>query len=273
MKTELAVLLGLTISLGEFTSGAAVLAVETAFGASLSQDNSGTTDLLKVGYAASVNATSASAFTNPSGSDTPQALVGVDIAASVASPGNTFYQFRLVYNRSASSLDMYLFGAQGNNTVNTSLSASSNQNGSQNPDELNLAGATPLNWNNNQIKGLAFGFDAPTDYRVTLQNMTFGSTGAWVGGGTKTLTFNGGSGASGISDINNGYYLDASGLTDGFTLDGIFQALYTGSGSVDQATKLGFEVYAVVPEPATVAFGLALVGGLGLLEVRRRKIS
>lgn len=272
MKIELVVMLGLTILLGEVTSEAAVLPADTAFGASFSQVNSGTNDLLKVGYAADVNATSASAFTNPSGGDTPQALVDVAIAASVASPGNTFYQFRLVYSRGGNSLDMYLFGAQGNNTVMAPANIS-NQNGSGNPDETELTGATPLNWNNKEIKGLAFGFHAPTDYRVTLQNMTFGGTGAWVGGGTKTLTFNGGSGASGVSDINNGYYLDATGLTDSFILDGIFQAIYTGSGSVDQSTKLGFEVYAVVPEPATVAFGLALVGGLGLLEIRRRKIS
>ena len=36
---------------------------------------------------------------------------------------------------------------------------------------------------------------------------------------------------------------------------------------------MGFEVFAVVPEPATVAFGLALVGGPGLHEIRRSKIS
>ncbi len=45
------------------------------------------------------------------------------------------------------------------------------------------------------------------------------------------------------------------------------------SGLFAAGNGKSFHTYQAVPEPATVAFGLAMVGGLGLLEIRRRKNS
>ena len=69
------------------------------------------------------------------------------------------------------------------------------------------------------------------------------------------------------NDVNSStYFIAATGLSDAFTLDGVLNMTGTSKGD-------GVTIFAAVPEPATVVFGLALVGGLGLLEIRRRKIS
>lgn len=263
-------MIALTISLGELTTSAAILPAGAAFGGSLSLENTGNTDLLKLGYPANQNATSASAFPNQNPpSDDDQDNVTVSIAP------DSFYHFRLSYDQATQDLAFRIWG--GDATQAAAANFAGDADGSEQGQVLesdvyqallDAKGAAFAQQTGN-LTALAFGFYAPTDYRIELSSLTL--SGAAFVPSVSSLSFQGGAGINGVSDFLNGYVLPATGLTDGFVLDGVFQAIYTGGGTVSQSSKLGFEVYAVVPEPATVAFGLALVGGLGLMEVRRRK--
>ena len=115
------------------------------------------------------------------------------------------------------------------------------------------------------LSALVFGFNTEqAGLTVSLSDLRLvGATSLSL---PASLTFTG----TGSSDYVIGNYLfPATGLADGFDLYGTFSSL----GNPTGINGIGFQVYAVVPEPATVAFGLAMVGGLGLLEIRRRKIS
>ncbi len=251
MKTEFAVMIALSVALGELTTSAAVLPASAAFGGSF--QNAGT-DVMNLGSPASTSATSATAFVDIGSEDTtesPTITVG------------TTYRFRLTYDQASRDVTFLHLNSAGG-TLNTLTDTdvytelfNDNQGWAKNLDTLT---------------GFAFGFSAPSGYSVTVTNLTL--TGAtWVSGGpSKDLTVFTGSGANatpGASDyITGNYFLPATGLSDGFTLDGYF--VFSGSGGTG-TPLISMEVYAVVPEPATVAFGLAMVGGLGLVEIRRRK--
>ena len=118
------------------------------------------------------------------------------------------------------------------------------------------------------LTGLAFGFTAPAGYTISLTGLTL-TNAAWSSGNLNECRSFTGPGKFGRDGRK--LFPGSTGLSDGFTLAGSFE--FSGSGGDGADTKMGYEVYAVVPEPATVAFGLALVGGPGLHEIRRRKIS
>lgn len=257
MKTKLAVLLGLAGSVSVLSSYAAVLPASAAFGASINNiGGNPNDDFMAVGYPANVNATAATPFNDSGGTEDTQDNPTVTIG--------TTYKFRLTYSPSAGpGTDDLVF--EHLNAGGTVLDAVD-----ENDVYASLAALgspfSGLAANIHNLQGLVFGFTAPAGYSISLTGLTLNNA-AWSSGIASTnLSFSG----PGVSDyVTGGYYLPATGLSDGFILNGSF--LFSGTGGDGTSSKMGFEVYAVVPEPATVAFGLALVGGLGLVEVRRRK--
>lgn len=63
------------------------------------------------------------------------------------------------------------------------------------------------------------------------------------------------------------------GDTNGVSYPGIDSSLWKEDSGFEEWRLYTTDTPVAVPEPATVAFGLAMVGGLGLLEIRRRKNS
>ena len=243
------------VSLGIVSAEAAVIPANAGFGANLSDGTTSNNDSITVGFPSQPGFSTLSQFNDGGGADDP-----ID-TASIISPStgaNFFYRFLLQYNypgaNTANSLRFTIYDP-GTNAANAlAINAVRNQVFEADIyNDPNTPGYIKQNIDN--LKGLVFVPRAATGATVFLSNLS-------VSNATATITD--------MSFVGDGvgatsFFFGATGLSDGFTLEGVFR--FTGQSGKDA----GFDVYAAVPEPATICFGAALVGGLGLLEVRRRR--
>lgn len=243
------------VSLGIVSAEAAVIPSGAGFGANVAN---GSTDTISVGVpdASFANLT---LFDKAGGADDPSDSVGI----SPSTGANNFYRFKLEYRYSGAStvnsLRFSLFEA-GTSAADalTRTRLNNSPSGSVFEGDIYNDPNTPgyVKQNINNLTGLIFVPRAVTGASVFLSNLSL--SGATSGSLPASLSYVGD--ATGATD----FFFGATGLSDGFTLEGVFR--FTGASG----TSAGFDVYAAVPEPATICFGAALVGGLVLVEVRRR---
>lgn len=246
------------VSLGIVSAEAAVIPSGAGFGANVAN---GVADTISVGVpdASFANLT---LFNDGGAADDNTDTVGI----SPTTGANNFYKFRLEYNYSGgstvNSLRFSLFqsgtsaaDALTKTTLNNSPSGDVFEGDIYN--DPNTPGYVKQNINN--LTGLIFVPRAASGASVTLSDLSlFGAT---SGSLPSSLSY--------VGDVNGAtnFSFAATGLSDGFTLEGVFS--FTSDTTANKGA--GFDIFVAVPEPATICFGAALVGGLGLLEVRRRR--
>lgn len=227
------------------------------FGANLAN---GPTDTISVGVP-DVSFANLTLFNDSGSADDPSDSVGI----SPSTGANNFYKFRLEYRytgaSTVNSLRFSLFEA-GTSAADALTRTQLNNNPSGDVfegdiyNDPNTPGYVKQNINN--LTGLIFVPRAATGASVFLSDLSL--SGATSGSLPSSLSY--------VGDVNGAtnFSFAATGLSDGFTLEGVFK--FTSDSSSKGA---GFDIFVAVPEPATICFGAALVGGLGLLEVRRRR--
>ncbi len=245
------------VSLGIVSAEAAVIPSGAGFGANLAN---GPTDTISVGVP-DVSFANLTLFNDSGSADDPSDSVGI----SPSTGANNFYKFRLEYRytgaSTVNSLRFSLFEA-GTSAADALTRTQLNNNPSGDVfegdiyNDPNTPGYVKQNINN--LTGLIFVPRAATGASVFLSDLSL--SGATSGSLPSSLSY--------VGDVNGAtnFSFAATGLSDGFTLEGVFK--FTSDSSSKGA---GFDIFVAVPEPATICFGAALVGGLGLLEVRRRR--
>ena len=252
------------VSLGIVSAEAAVIPASAGFGANVSNlrvaGNDADTISVGVPDASFANLT---LFNDGGSADDP-----TDPVSILPSTGaNNFYKFRLEYRYTGAtdnSLRFTLFeaGTSAANALTKTLFNNVSGGDGQvfegdiyNDPDPDVKGYIKQNINN--LTGLIFVPRAATGASVFLSDLSL--SGATSGSLPSSLSY--------VGDVNGAtnFSFAAAGLSDGFTLEGVFRF------TSDTAGKgAGFDIFVAVPEPATICFGAALVGGLGLLEVRRR---
>lgn len=245
------------VSLGIVSAESAVIPASAGFGANVAN---GPADTISVGVP---DASFANLTLFNDGGAADDNTDGVSISPSTGA--NNFYKFRLEYRytgaSTVNSLRFTLFEA-GTSAADALTKTVFNNNPSGEIfegdiyNDPNTSAAVKANLNN--LTGLIFVPRAATGASVFLSNLSLsGATSASL---PSSLSY--------VGDVNGAtnFSFAATGLSDGFTLEGVFRF------TSDTASKgAGFDIFVAVPEPATICFGAALVGGLGLMEVRRRR--